>query len=406
MKICGIIAEYNPFHNGHAYMMKTIREHCKDAVIVAIMSGSFTQRGEVGILDKWNRAKTAVENGCDVVFELPFAYAVRSGEFFADGAVKILSHLNIDYLAFGSETNNLDFLNNIAKITNNPDVQNKIHNAVISGASYAQALSAALSGDTDKNILLEPNDILAVEYLKALRKYNSKIEPILIERKAANHNDNEINANISSASAIRGELKKHNPDFTLLKNNLPIQTFDKIQDRDKLYFHENIFKLLLAKLFTSNFCDLQNIYGINEGLEHRILKAAKISQNYDELLQNISAKRYSKSRVSRALTHILTGFTKDMAKEIDEYNSYARLLAFNYKGAKILRDIKFYSNIPIIEKTSRFIRENNIYQDYRELSPLQKSLALDIRATNLQTLFCGSYDKINKDFLTSPIYIV
>lgn len=397
MKVCGIIAEYNPFHNGHCYMIKKIRERIKDVVIIAIMSGSFTQRGDVAILDKWIRAKTAVENGCDVVFELPFAYAVRSGEFFAKGAVKILNQLNIDYLAFGSETNNLDFLNNIAKIVDNADTQDKIHTAIKNGASYAQALTSALYVDFGENICLNPNDILAVEYLKALK--NFKIEPIIIKRTTANHNDKEINSNISSASAIRAELKRKNPNFDLLKSNLPTQSLDK------LYFHEKFFRLILAKIFTSNFHDLQNIHNVNEGLEHRILKMAKISQNYSELIQKVSAKRYSKSRINRLFTYILMGFTKDMAKKTDESNSYARLLAFNSRGAKILRKIKSKSKIPIIEKTSRFITENTLYQDFSELSPQQTSLALDIRATNLQTLFCNSYERINKDFLTSPIYI-
>lgn len=405
MTICGIIAEYNPFHNGHAYMIQKIKEIYNDGIIIAIMSGSFTQRGEVAILDKWTRAKIAVQNGCDIVLELPFAYATRSGEFFAKGAVNILNQLNIvNTLAFGSEISDLSLLKDIANLLDNKDTQNKIHNTVQNGASYAQALSMALLNDIDENIITQPNVILGIEYLRALKKYDSKIEPILIIRKNSAHNANDIKGNIASASAIRNELKKNNVNFDLLKNILPIETFNSIIDKNKLYFHEKLYKSILAKIYTENFDNLQNIYGINEGLEHRIIKMIKISQNYEELTQNISSKRYSKSRTRRILTHILTGFIKDTAKKIDENPSYARLLAFNSKGAKILREIKKKSQIPIIEKTSRFITENLLYQN--DLSPLQTSLAFDIRATNLQTLSSDSFEKINKDFTTSPLYIV
>ena len=406
MNICGIIAEYNPFHNGHAYMIKKIRELYKDTVILCIMSGSFTQRGEVAILDKYIRAKTAVENGIDAVFELPFPYAVRSGEFFAKGAIKILNQLNIDTLAFGCETNNPTLLKNIANIMDDNDIQNKIHNAVKNGASYAQALSLALSTNFDENIVTKPNNILAIEYLRALKQLNSKTTPIPIERKKANHNDNEINRDISSASAIRKELQQRNPNFGILKDNLPLQTFKQIQCKDKLYFQEKLFKPLLTKILTSSFYDLQNIYNINEGLEHRIIKMAKISKTYEELIQNISSKRYSKSRISRILTYILMGFTKQMALKIDNAPLYARLLAFNSKGIKSLHNIKQKSQIPIIEKTSRFICENALYQDLNDLSPLLTSLALDIRASNLQSLTRDAYEPINKDFITSPVYIV
>lgn len=406
MRICGIIAEFNPFHNGHAHIIKKIRELYDDTVIIAIMSGSFTQRGEVAVLDKWTRAKLAIENGCDMAFELPFAYATRSGEFFATGAIKILNKLHItDSLAFGSETYNLALLKNIAHQLDDTKTQKKIHAEVLKGASYAQGLSSAFGKEA--SILTQPNTILAVEYLRAIERTNSKITPILIERKMSNHNDKNLCGAVSSASAIREELKKNHPDFDLIKKVVPCQTFSEIQDVNKLRFAENIFKPLLAKIYTANFRNMREIYGINEGLENRILTMAKTSANLNEFINNTCSKRYSKSRISRALTHILLNFTKDAAKKIDESDDlYARLLAFNSVGAKILHSIKEKSQIPIIEKTTHFINEKALYDDFENLSPLQLSLAFDIRATNLQSLACNTHATINRDFTTPPTYIV
>lgn len=406
MHICGIIAEFNPFHNGHAYIIKKIRELHKDVATIAVMSGSFTQRGEAAIIDKWTRAKIAVENGCDMVFELPFAYATRSGEFFAYGAIKILDGLNIDTLVFGCETDNIAILENIAQKIDDTETQKKIHSAVSNGASYARGLTAAFSEEYT-NILTKPNAILAIEYLRAIKKINSDITPALIERKISNHNDNNITNAISSASAIRKELQRNNPDFELIKKTVPPKTFEEIQNTNNLYFTENLFKPLLTKIYTANFADMQEIYGVNEGLENRILTMAKNSANFEELAQNISSKRYSKSRISRILAHILMNFTKEAAKKIDESGEiYARLLAFNPTGAKLLHTIKQKSEIRIIEKTTHFINEKNLYENPENLSPLQLSIALDIRSANLQSLSCNQKAAINRDFTTSPLYIV
>lgn len=407
MQVCGIIAEFNPFHNGHAYMIQKIRELYKDTAIIAVMSGSFMQRGEVAVLDKWSRAKLAIENGCDIVFELPFSYSTRSGEFFSAGAVKILDKLHIiNILVFGAENDNLEILKSIAYKTDDEKTQKKIHTEVSKGASYAKGLTNALSKD-EASIITKPNNILAVEYLRALKKIKSEITPVSIERKMSNHNDKNLCGSVSSASAIRKELKKKCPDFNLIQKNVPAQTFSEIQNNDNLYFNENIFKPLLAKIYTANLHDMRKIYGINEGLENRILTAAKTSANLDEFIQNTSSKRYSKSRISRVLTHILMNFTKDAAKKIDECDGlYARLLAFNSVGAKLLGIVKKNSQIPIIERTARFIKEKNLYEDFNDLSPLQLSLAFDIRATNLQSLACNVPKAINRDFTTSPIYIV
>lgn len=406
MRIVGIVAEYNPFHNGHAYMIKKIRDTYKDSVIIAVMSGSFTQRGEVAILDKWTRARLAVLNGCDVVIELPFVYAASSGEFFAKGAVNILDKLNIaDIIAFGSETANLDLLTKTAKIMDDKTLQRKIRDGVKSGASYATALSTALEQNGNDFFSL-PNTILAVEYLRALKNLNSAIEPMLIERQNSHHNDKKFLGNIASASAIRAELFNETPNFSVLKNVLPFSTFNEIKDEKKLAQNENLFKPLLSKIYSDTANNLQNICGINEGLENRIIKMAKNAQNMEDFISRVSAKRYPKSRISRIFSHILVNFQKDMASRIENGDSlYARLLAFNGAGQKIFKDMKKKSQIPIIEKTTHFLRENTFYRDFTGLTPLQVSLALDIRATNLQTLALANPSKGGADFTTSPYFI-
>ena len=409
MNIIGIIAEYNPFHNGHLYMMEKIRAQFPDSVLIIIMSGSFCQRGEIAVLDKWTRAALAINGGADIVFELPFAFASRSGEFFAKGAVSILDRLNIvDMLAFGSEYSDLNYLLKIANSIDDTSIQEKIHNETAKGASYAAAITESLEENFDEsaNILHSPNAILAISYLRAIKKLNSNIEPFIIERKSVGHNDLISIGSFASATAVREELSKTNPDYSLLQKILPPKTFEAVKNPNLLYSHEKLFAPLAVKLYTTPIEKLQEIYGVNEGLENRILNAVKTSASIAEVIEKTSSKRYSKSRISRLAAHILTDFTKEAAKKIDDADElYARLLAFNEKGARILGSIKEKSFIPIVEKTSRFITEGDLRKNPANLSPLQLSIFYDIRGTFLQCVAKNSFENPAKDFFISPIYM-
>lgn len=223
--VLGIIAEYNPFHNGHLYHILKSKEITNDDYVVAVIGGNFTQRGEASLIDKWTKAEMAIANGVDLVVELPCLYSISSAENFADGAIKILNSLKIiDHLSFGAETNQINKLNIIANLLFNEPKEFKklLSNELNTGISFPKAREKAickyLNDNSYLSILHEPNNILAIEYLKALKKYKSKIEPILIKRKNAGYLNSDYTGTISSATAIRNLIK--NGKTNELKNTL------------------------------------------------------------------------------------------------------------------------------------------------------------------------------------------
>ena len=293
----GIIAEYNPFHAGHKYQIEQVQKRFFDAEIVAVMSGNFSQRGEPTILDKFQRANLAVENGVDLVLELPFVSAVRSAQDFAKGAVRLLSKLGvIDKLAFGAETSDLKKIQTAAEILNAKNFSDKIKSEMSAGISYAAAVGKILPVET------APNTILAVEYLRSLPK---DIEPILIPRIGANYNEKNLQENFSSASAIRAELYKKITDWQKISKSVSQTTLKALQAEkiSGLVRKENLFLPLIAKIFSTSTNDCKKIFGVREGIENLIFKSAKDAKNFSDLIEKITNRRYQTSRVKRLLLH-------------------------------------------------------------------------------------------------------
>ena len=413
----GIIAEYNPFHNGHAYQLKKIRKCHPNATIVAVMSGSFTQRGEAAILDKWARAKLAIENGVDLVCELPYAFACRSAEHFARGGVQSLAALSIDALAFGAETNDLAMLQSVAHCMDTESFQSALHDRIAAGASYASALSSELMErrNIDDSILRAPNNILAIEYLRALARYASDVTPLLIERTGAAYHDTQLHEDTASASAIRSALRGK-PDWNKLRLVMPPATFDALQNANpkNLPQQDLLLRPLLARLLTMNAGELQRITGINEGLEHRLLERCSSplpsrndsKDSWEHLTQAIATSRYPKSRISRLLVHILANFTNDIATTCDATGPrYLRVLAMNARGTALLHGVKKTARLPIITKTSQFLNSRDCLRPLDELSALQQMLLFDVRATELRNLALPAPMATSQDFLTSPCYV-
>ena len=373
----GIIAEYNPFHNGHAYQISEIRKIFPDVEIVAVMSGSFTQRGEPAISDKWTRANLAILNGVDLVFELPFVCAVRSAQEFARGGVNLLSKLGIvDTLAFGAEVSDLNKLKLAAATFDNPNFHEKLKSEMADGKSYAAAVTKILSSVAQVDIG-RPNTILAIEYLRALPK---NITPLLIPRGKI----------ISSATSIRREIYK-NP-VAWEKISVPANVLQKLKSAE-LPDEEFLFRPILIKILTSKFDDLKRIYGMSEGIEFKLIESARVAKNFSELVNGVVNKRFPVSRVKRLLLHFLLNVTSETFLEIGDY---ARVLAFNERGQKLLKKIQ----IPTVTKVAKHLTSKEILAG-KIIEPYKKTLTLDLLATDLRESLFSVPKNLRQDFLIS-----
>ena len=335
-EVVGIICEYNPFHNGHIYHLNKVKEMFPNSLIVLVMSSCFTERGEVSLLNKWNKTDIALTYGVNLVIELPFFYATNSSDYFAEGAIKILNELNCDYLVFGSETNNLDNLIELADIQlNNKEYDKLVKEYLDQGNNYPTSLSKALYELSNIKVS-EPNDLLAISYIKQIKLLKSKIKPISIKR-TNDYHSKELNDSITSATSIREAIK----------NNLDITKYVPIETKKKLinYDESRYFDLLKYKIISTD--DLSIYLDVNEGIDKRIKKNILKANNLDELIKLVKTKRYTYNKLQRMFLHILTD-TK--VSDYDTLNklTYIRVLGFNTNGKKYLKEIKKDSRIPVI----------------------------------------------------------
>ena len=341
MKSIGIIAEYNPFHNGHLYHLSKIKELYPDHTIVLVMSGNFTERGDVSIIDKWKKTEIAKKAGIDLIVELPFPFATQSADYFSYGAITLLENLKVEKVIFGSESDNIEDLNLIAETQlNNEDFDKLVKIYSKFGHNYPTALSLALQDLTGK-IITTPNDLLGISYIKAIKQNNYKIIPETIKR-TSNYHDTELEEH-SSATAIRSALKE-NKDIT---NFVPEFTKEYLTN---LHFIEDYFPLLKYKIITEQ--DLSIYQTVDEGLDSSLKKHILEVSTYEELIDKLKSKRYTRNKITRMLLHILCGFTKEKAKQFKEI-TYIRLLGFSEKGQQYLSKIKKEVEIPIISKINR-----------------------------------------------------
>lgn len=334
----GIICEYNPFHNGHLYQIKKIKETYKDSLIIVCLSSCFMQRGEASILNKWDKTRLAIESGVDLVLELPFAFATQYQDIFARGALTILNHLKIDTLVFGSECDDVELLNNLASIQLKDDGYNYLVKRYLDlGLNYPTSLSKALF-DISGVKLDKPNDLLALAYIKEIIKNNYDIKPFSIRRTSDYHNSN-LDSDIVSASTIRKLLK----DGVNVNNYLPYNIYDYLSEIDE----DKYFALLKYQIINNVDC-LDKFQTVDEGIENRIIKYINMVNSKEELILKVKSKRYTYNKINRMFTHILTNFTKEDAKDLEI--EYLRVLGFNTRGKNYLNKIKKDIGIPIINK--------------------------------------------------------
>ena len=416
MKAVGLVTEYNPFHNGHLYHLNKAMELTGADISVAVMSGDFVQRGEPAVLDKYTRASMALNSGVNLVVELPVNYAVSSAENFAAGALKVLDYIKADSIAFGSESGDIERLSKLAHVLcdNEDTLYKEISKYTANGISYAAARQKTVEKLTDKDtaaMLTSSNNILAVEYLKAIIKNNYAIKPYTIKRQGDSYNDTDIRSEYASATALRGNLKADN-----ISKYIPVKAGLILSSNTNYIYPDDItealFTRLLGILFASSYDKnvfIENVMrypDVNKEIAGRLYKSAMdmitrtVPQgaeskdngafSFGSLCEHIKTKEVPLSRIKRALVRITLGLDK---KHMEKYANepYIRVLGFDKKGQEYLSYIRKTVEVPLITKTA----------DYKEM------LLDDIHAANIYNMIvAGKYGvKELGDFVRGPVRV-
>ena len=416
MKAVGLVTEYNPFHNGHLYHLNKAMEITGADISVAVMSGDFVQRGEPAVLDKYTRTSMALNSGVNLVVELPVNYAVSSAESFATGALKVLDHIKADSIAFGSESGDIEGLSELAHILcDNEDMLYKeISKYTANGISYAAARQKTVEKLTDKDtaeMLTSSNNILAVEYLKAIIKNNYAIKPYTVQRQGDSYNDTDIRSEYASATALRENLKADN-----ISKYIPVKAGLILSSNANYIYPDDITEVLFTRLldilFASNYDKnvfIENVMqypDVSKEIAGRLYKSAMdmitrtVPQgaeskdngvfSFGSLCEHIKTKEVPLSRIKRALVRITLGLDK---KHMEKYANepYIRVLGFDKKGQEYLSYIRKTVEVPLITKTA----------DYKEM------LLDDIHAANIYNMIvAGKYGvKELGDFVRGPVRV-
>jgi len=400
MKVLGIIAEYNPFHNGHLYHLSQSKERIGADFVVVVMSGNFVQRGEPALVNKWDRSKMAVENGIDLVIELPVAYACNNSEIFARGAIQILNGLGcVTHLSFGSEEANLDGLQAIARVLAEEGglFKESLRKNLDMGLSFAKSremgIGAALHKDVSA-VLKGSNNILAIEYLKQLLLTNSTIVPVMVTRKGPAYKEVCSSGGIASATQLRNLCEQQ----LEIREFVPPPTWDFMEKQEGLIFWKNLHLIILSRLLQLSKEELSQIYSVSEGLENRIKGQVRHAASLDELVGRVVSKRYTETRIKRVLIHSLLGIRKSEFHSMLNRNlNYCRVLGFNEKGASLLRKIKrdALNSIPVL---------TNINKELESGDDLWHLLELDVLASDLYNLLSNKNIHDNSDYVVKPFY--
>ena len=406
MSVTGIIAEYNPFHTGHAWQIAEARRRCGPTPVIVAMSGSFVQRGEPAIFDKWLRAELAVLGGADLVLELPFTFSCRSAETFAQGGVRLLAATGlVSTLAFSAETPDLSWLQQAARQKNTPQTQERLQNALQKGLSYGAALGAALDQNaTTASALALPNNILALEYLSALAKYAPALQSLALPRQGSGYHQGDLPASgYASATALRQQLLTTASQE--LSSFFPPAVWQRLLSLPTQPVTLRSLELpLLQQLRSSYANELALLPDMEPGLEWRLLQCARTSRTAEELLTKLKTKRYARTRLQRLLIYSLLRFPAAIAKQASlDGPAYLRVLAFNATGRTLLQQMKKTATLPVITRGAALSRSKSL-----QMAPLPSSSPLaswqwDVRATDLHAFASGQASGL--DFLRSPVYV-
>ncbi len=390
MKVCGIICEYNPFHNGHKYHLEQSLKESGADVCVAVISGNFMQRGEIAMLDKWTRAEMAVKNGANLVVEMPAVFACNNAGYFAKGGVEILEALGVSTISFGSELGNMEELKAIARAMadNEEIIENAVKEAVKGGQAYPRARHEALVsilGEEAAAHLDNPNNILAFEYLRHM----TKAEPMTVKRMGSGYHDQQADSPLASATAIRRAIAEGREIF----QSVPGISGEIIsREAGNIAGQEMLFDLIRQKVLTTSALELNNIFGAEEGLGSAMKKGVRYWKSYDDIVEDLKSKRYTRTRIARVLALTLLGVTRD---DVRNARNYIRVLAFDEKGSAYLKQVKKSGEclLPVI---------TNINKDTEDCPEILSTLEKDILAADIYNLATGRDLYANSEFVRRP----
>jgi len=406
-QVLGIIGEYNPFHNGHLYHIAKSKEETGANYVICVISGNFVQRGNTSIINKWAKAKMALANGADLVIELPTIYSISSAENFAEGAIKILNSLKIvDTLSFGMETKDISILNNIANVlyAEPKEYVTILAHELQKGNSFPKARENALMmylNDIKKyaNVLSGSNNILGIEYLKALKKTKSDIMPVGIKREKVLYNDEYMVDEFASATAIRKMLMTR--QFDDIRKTMPRSSYQilgqELKDGHYVIDLSKFEKEIMYALRKMTIEQIKNLPDVTEGLEVSIKNAAESCNRLDDLINIIKSKRFTQTRIQRILLYALLGIDKKKMDVARKISPYVRVLGLNKRGKQLLSEI--VRNNPKIN----IVTSVKKYMDNVGNKNLKEMLQTDIFATNIYTLGYESDSWANLDYTNKII---
>ncbi|WP_338753888.1 nucleotidyltransferase [Bacillus sp. FJAT-52991] len=398
MKTVGIVVEYNPFHNGHLYHAQKAREAANADVVIAVMSGHFLQRGEPALMNKWARTRMALQNGVDLVVELPYAFSTQKAEVFSFGAISILKELACDSFCFGSENGQIDpFLDTFKTIkAASRDLNPLIHSYMREGYSFPKAQTLArkqLFNDSLSLDLSMPNNILGYHYVQANDNLTEPMQPLTIKRQQAGYHDESLTSDsIASATGIRKEIEQ-SKHLSTIEKFVPDSTLNELKQyhNEHQTFHswKMYWPLLKYRLLSASIEELQSMYEITEGIEFRLKEAARHSTSFIDFMEKVKTKRYTWTRIQRMLVHILTNTTKEEMEKAMASVRYIRLLGMNRHGREYMKSIKKEISLPLIARAAA----------HKDL------LALDIKASDVYMQGAQTPSLINSEFTQPPILL-
>ncbi|MDR2879448.1 MAG: nucleotidyltransferase family protein [Fusobacteriales bacterium] len=349
----GIVAEYNPFHNGHLYQIEETEKY-SPKLVMTVVSGDFVQRGEFSFIDKWEKTEVALNNGIDLVVELPLYYSLQNAEVFCREALKILEYMEADIQIFGAETGDINKLNEVIQIQNTDSYARLLKKYLKNGESYSVSHHKALAEFGMGDFFLS-NNILAMEYMKTIRKKGFHIKPYIVERKGTGYNETEITENITSASNIRKIYKEGR--LAENRNVMPKEVYSIIKSKaeEDSSIEDRLYELFRYKILTCERKELEKVYDMSEDFLNRLFRQASCSNTYNSFTANMKSRNFSVSRIKRSILNVLLDIKE---KDIqDSEPEYVRVLGFNQRGrehlhrlVKINKKEKIYTNWKDIEK--------------------------------------------------------
>ena len=420
----GIVAEYNPFHNGHLYQIEEIKKRMgKDMLTVAVVSGDFVQRGEFSYSDKWQKTEMALNHGVDIVVELPLYYSIQNAEIFSRMSTKILDYMELDFQVFGAEEEDIKVLDRIIELQEREEYKKNLMKLMKKGNSYSTSQKLALSeygyGDVVKS-----NNILALEYIRTMKKENLGIKPYIIKREISDYNEIEIEEerkSIASASFIRGEMLKNNGNPENIRKFIPEKIYEilervyisngKDDEQQKWQNLKNsMFKFLKYKLLMETKNEIIKIYDMNDEIYARIYRGVSKSNTYEVFLKEVKSRNFSIKRIERIVLNILLNATK---KAVDFELDYIRVLGFNQKGQEYLKQLKKDKKVfneksykmEELETTEKKANDEKIFVNWKNIEKNVHSEKVKIEKNGflLKELFFNKKERLNPLIINSKV---